>query len=115
MKRIAKTIALILAMLLLGLTLGACVGSSPSSVVGRWSDNDDDTAVLEFKSNGTYTYAWSDEGYELSWSGTYTVTGNTIQVNYEDWEMESSDTFFIAGRLLTIQGGIVGGTYTKMD
>ena len=85
-------------------------------IVGLWSDDSDDTAILSFEANGAYTYSWLDDGDELSWSGTYVLNGGEMTVtNDEDLEVLQTDKFSVEGSTLTIEVPLLGGTYQKIE
>lgn len=90
--------------------LGSGGGNTASSIEGRWKANGGQL-VLQLK-NGKVTYT-STVGVEVSDSGTYTITGNTI--TFTGFTNPGVKMFFnrefkykIEGNILTLLDGATG-------
>jgi hypothetical protein len=121
LKILVKPAILLLLALAVCLSLVACSGGN--TLVGKWSDDDDETAVMEFFKDGTYLYSWEvyrvDLGFTgtyLEFTGTYKVEGNKITItDDDDPDRKDTDDFTIAGNKLNIKGGLLEGDYTKIQ
>ena len=127
MKITKRVLGVLLLAVILIVTLVACSGGGSEtpksstddampSILGKWSDNVDETGVLEFKNDGTYLYTWDDpDGLELSWTGTYeTKTGGIIVMTDGDYpDVEDTSNYSIKGDILELNSMLMGD-YTRM-
>ncbi len=72
-----------------------------SQLVGTWVNNDDDDDwTLVFKSNGTGTESYDDDGYTVSESFTWTATDKKLIIRYDDYDDVWEDSYEISGNRL---------------
>lgn len=97
--------------------LGSGGGNTASSIEGRWKANGGQL-VLQLK-NGKVTYT-STVGVEVSDSGTYTITGNTI--TFTGFTNPGVKMFFnrefkykIEGNILTLLDGATGAPMHQFE
>ena len=97
--------------------LGSGGGNTASSIEGRWKANGGQL-VLQLKS-GKVTYT-STVGVEVSDSGTYTITGNTI--TFTGFTNPGVKMFFnrefkykIEGNILTLLDGATGAPMHQFE
>ena len=130
MKKFVRSAILLVLVLVVGMaTMGCSVldelntgnvsstsKATAADLVGQWSDDEDDTAILEFFADDTYTYSWSNNGNDYEWSGTYTVDGINLTVtDFEEVGEKTTNEFGIENGMLDIWGGMIGGDYTFMQ
>ena len=128
MKMVKKSLVLFVLAAVLVASLAGCGGkpgavkspdtknSESASILGKWDDTVDDTAVLEFKNDGTYVYSWLDpDEEELEWTGTYKINGTKtiIMTDDDDPDEEEIGTYVIDGDVLELDG-MLAGEYIKV-
>ena len=83
------------------------------NIIGGGRKDDDETTLIEFKSDGTYIFTWNDSA--LTWTGRYKIeTINTITTTDDDVPGEEDEyRCVVSGDDLEIHG-IMSGKYTRI-
>ena len=95
-----KSIAIIL-VLMIGITMLAGCGGEGDALKGTWTgkdDNETDSTIVFDGKGGLKFTAFFDNNTP----GTYTITGNQVEIKVDGWDTARTYTFTIDGNKLTL-------------